>query len=68
MGGEGAEIVPSAILLPAPEPDRGGVAQALKGFVMPRRFYDSVGELKQAVLHGLRLLEAVEVQCQIGDT
>jgi len=45
-----------------------GVWRRLKGFVMPRRFYESVGELKQAVLHGLRLLEAVEVQCQIGDT
>src|SRR5215210_7210436 len=31
VGGEGAEVVPSAILLPAPEPDRGGVAQA-QGF------------------------------------
>jgi hypothetical protein len=24
--------------------------------------------LKQAVLHGLRLLEAVEIQCSLGDT
>ena len=45
-----------------------GVWRRLKGFLMPRRFYDSVGELKQAVLHGLRLLEAAEIQCQIGDT
>ena len=45
-----------------------GVWRRLKGFLMPRRFYDSVVELKQAVLHGLSLLEAVEVQCQIGDT
>lgn len=45
-----------------------GVWRRLKGFLMPRRFYDSVVELKQAVVHGLRLLEAVEVQCQIGDT
>jgi putative transposase len=45
-----------------------GVWRRLKGFLMPRRFYDSVGELKQAVLHGLRLLGAVEVQCQVGDT
>jgi putative transposase len=45
-----------------------GVWKRLKGFLMPRRFYDSVDELKQAVLHGLRLLEAVEVQSQIGDT
>jgi putative transposase len=45
-----------------------GVWRRLKGFLMPRRFYDSVDELKHAVLHGLRLLEAVEVQCQIGDT
>jgi putative transposase len=45
-----------------------GVWRRLKGFLMPRRFYDSVAELKQAVLHGLRLLEAVEIQCSIGDT
>lgn len=45
-----------------------GVWRRLKGFLMPRRFYDSVGELKQAVLHGLRLLGAVEVQYQLGDT
>jgi putative transposase len=45
-----------------------GVWRRLKGFLMPRRFYDSVDELKRAVLHGLRLLEAVEVQCQVGDT
>jgi hypothetical protein len=35
---------------------------------MPRHFYDSLAELKRAVLHGLRLLGAVEIQCQIGDT
>jgi hypothetical protein len=28
MGGEGAEVVSSAILLPAPEADRGGVEEA----------------------------------------
>jgi putative transposase len=44
------------------------VWRRLKGFLMPRRFYDSLAELKRAVLHGLRLLGAVEVQCQIGDT
>jgi putative transposase len=44
------------------------VWRRLKGFLMPRRFYDSVAELKQAVLHGLRLLEAVEIQCSLGDT
>lgn len=32
------------------------VWRRLKGFLMPRRFYDSSAELKQAVLHGLRLL------------
>ena len=68
MGGEGAEVVSSAILLPAPENPIGGVWRKLKGFLMPRRFYDSLAELKQAVLHGLRLLGAVEIQCQIGDT
>ncbi len=35
----------------------------LKGFLMPRRFYDSLAELKQAVLSALSLLEAVELQC-----
>ena len=45
-----------------------GVWRRLKGFLMPRRFYDSVAELKQAVLHGRRLLEAVEIQCSLGDT
>ncbi len=45
-----------------------GVWRRLKGFLMPRRFYDSVAELKSAVLHALRLLEAVEVQCSLGGT
>ncbi|MDP9480233.1 MAG: IS630 family transposase, partial [Actinomycetota bacterium] len=35
----------------------------LKGFLMPRRFYDSLAELKQAVLSALSLLGAVELQC-----
>lgn len=45
-----------------------GVWRKLKGFLMPRRFYDSVAELRQAVLSALRLLEAVEVQYSLGDT
>ncbi len=45
-----------------------GVWRRLKGFLMPRRFYDSVNELKRAVLHALRLLGAVEVHTQLGDT
>jgi putative transposase len=45
-----------------------GVWRRLKGFLMPRRFYDCVAELKQAVLHTLRLLGAVEIQCSLGDT
>jgi putative transposase len=45
-----------------------GVWRRLKGFLMPRRFYDSVGELKEALLHALRLFGAVEVQTQLGDT
>jgi putative transposase len=45
-----------------------GVWPRLKGFLMPRRFYDCVGELKQAILHALRLLGAVEIQCSLGDT
>jgi hypothetical protein len=68
VGGEGAEIVSSAILLCPRLNLIEGVWRRLKGFLMPRRFYDSLAESKQAVLHGLRLLGAVEVQCQIGDT
>ena len=40
-----------------------GVWRRLKGFLMPRRFYDSLEELNQAVLSALRLLGAVELQC-----
>ncbi len=40
-----------------------GVWRRLKGFLMPRRFYDSLAELKRAVLSALRLLAAVEIQC-----
>lgn len=40
-----------------------GVWRKLKGFLMPRRFYDSLAELRQAVLSALRLLGAVELQC-----
>ncbi len=40
-----------------------GVWRRLKGFLMPRRFYDSLAELRQAVLSALRLLGAVELQC-----
>jgi putative transposase len=45
-----------------------GVWRRLKGFLMPRRFYDSITELRQAVLSALRLLEAVEIQYSLGDT
>ena len=45
-----------------------GVAQALKGFPMPRRFYDSLAQLKRAVLGAFRLLGAVEVQSQVEGT
>ena len=45
-----------------------GVWRRLKAFLMPRRFYDRVAELKRAVLPALRLLGAVEVQCSLGDT
>ncbi len=43
-----------------------GVWRRLKGFLMPRRFYDSLAELKRAVLNALGLLGAVEVQSQVG--
>jgi len=45
-----------------------GVWRRLKGFLMPRRFYDSAVELKEAVVHGLSLLGAAEVQCHLGNT
>ena len=45
-----------------------GVWRRLKGFLMPRRFYDSVAELREAVLRALHLLGAVEIQCLLGDT
>jgi putative transposase len=45
-----------------------GVWRRVKGFLMPRRFYDSVAELKEAVLAALRLLDATEVHIQVGDT
>ena len=40
-----------------------GVWRRLKGFLMPRRFYDSIEELKEAVLHALRIFGTVEVHC-----
>ncbi len=45
-----------------------GVWRRLKGFLMPRRFYDSLAELKQAVLSALSLLGAVEIHPQLGGT
>jgi putative transposase len=45
-----------------------GVWRRLKGFLMPRRFYDSVAELKRAVQHALHRLGAAEIQCSLGDT
>ncbi len=68
MGDEGAEVVPAAGLLCPHLNLIEGVWRKLKGFLMPRRFYDSVAELRQAVLSALRLLEAVEVQYSLGDT
>ena len=38
-----------------------GVWRRLKRFLMPRRFYDSVAELRQAVVSALSLLGAVEL-------
>ena len=45
-----------------------GVWRRVKSFLMPRRFYDSLGELKVTVLDALRLLGAREVHIQLGDT
>ena len=44
------------------------VWKRLKGFLLPRRCYDTVTELTDAVLAAFRLLNAEEVQCQLGDT
>ena len=45
-----------------------GVWRRVKSFLMPRRFYNSVCELKEAVLAALRLLGAVEIHSQVRDT
>jgi len=62
--GEGAGL--TLFYLPAYRPHLNlieGVWRRLKGFLMPRRFYDTVAELKEAVLDALRLFGAVEVHC-----
>ena len=68
LGGEGTPTLPAASVLSAPLNLIEGEWRRLKGFLMPRRFYDCVAELKQAVLHGLRLLKAVKIQYSLGDT
>ena len=45
-----------------------GVWKRLKGFLLPRRCDDSVAELTEAVLAALRLIDATEMQCQLGNT
>ena len=45
-----------------------GVWRRLKGFLMPRRLYDSLAELKRAVLNALSLPGAAEIQSQVGGT
>ncbi len=45
-----------------------GMWRKLKGFLMPRRFYNSLAEPKRAVLNALNLLGAVGIQPQVGDT
>ncbi len=39
------------------------VWRRVKSFLMPRRYYNSLAELKQALLSALALLGAVELQC-----
>ncbi len=39
-----------------------GIWRQLKGFLMPRRYYNSLDELKQALFAALTVLGAVEVQ------
>lgn len=45
-----------------------GVWKRLKGFLMPRRYYDTLADLKEAVLSALRVFGAVEVHSQLGGT
>lgn len=40
-----------------------GMWRRLKHFLMPRRFYDSKSELREAVPEALRLFGAVEIHC-----
>jgi hypothetical protein len=68
VGGQRARVVPAAGLLCPHLSLIEGVWRRLEGFLMPRRFYDSVAELKAAVLHASHLPEAVEVQCSLGGT
>jgi putative transposase len=63
VGGEGAHTVAATGVLCPHLNLIEGVWKRLKGFLMPRRYYDSLAELKQAVLNALRLLGAVELQC-----
>ena len=39
----------------------------LKSFLLPRRCYDSVAQLKQAVLEALDLLGAIRVDLRVGE-
>lgn len=39
-----------------------GVWRRLKGFLMPRRYYNSLADLKEALLAALALFEAVNLQ------
>lgn len=45
-----------------------GIWKRLKSFLLPRRCYDSVAELTEAVLGALQLIGAGEVQYELGDT
>jgi hypothetical protein len=63
-----AEKFAAAIHIPYEEVLIEGVRRRVKGFLMPRRFYDSVDEPKEAVLAALRLPGATEILIQSGDT
>ena len=39
----------------------------LKCFLLPRRYYDSVTQLKQALLEALHLLGAIRVNSSVGE-
>ncbi len=57
-----------ASLLSTSEPHRGRMEETQGFSHAPRRYYDTLADLKEAVLSALRMFEAVEVHSQLGGT